>query len=55
MAEYCLHCFNKMNHCELTLKDAVLSKNLEICGGCKHKRNIIVKFKNWDFLKRILK
>lgn len=35
MAEFCLECWNRLNNLNLTEKDVVLSKNLDLCEGCE--------------------
>ncbi len=35
MAEFCLECWNKMNHTRLTKKDVFLSKDLDPLRGLR--------------------
>ena len=55
MAEYCLDCWNRLNKCRLAEKDVVFSAEPELCEGCGEQKNVIAKFKKWDFLKRVPK
>lgn len=41
MAEFCLDCWNEINHFQKTEKDYVLSKELELCEGCGRLCRII--------------
>ena len=52
MPEYCVECWNEINKCSLTEDDIELSKETEVCGECRKRKNVIVKFKNWKFLKK---
>ncbi len=48
MAEFCLECWNHLNNLNLTEKDVVLSKNLDLCEGCEDLKHIIVRYRsNW--------
>lgn len=49
MAEFCLECWNKMNHTRLTKKDVFLSKDLDLCEGCAELKRVIVRYKKRFF------
>ena len=34
MAEFCLDCWNKLNHIHLTEEDVTISEELDLCEGC---------------------
>ena len=34
MAEFCLDCWNRMNHTRQTERDCLLSNGRELCEGC---------------------
>ena len=34
MAEFCLDCWNRMNHAHWTERDYVLSNGRDLCEGC---------------------
>jgi len=42
MAEFCLDCWNKLNHTQLTEEDVVLSEYLDFCEGCAEMKPTIV-------------
>lgn len=43
MAEFCLDCWNKLNHTNYTEEDFVLSEELELCEGCAEFKPIILQ------------
>jgi len=45
MAEFCLDCWNKLNHIHLTEEDVILSKDLDLCEGCEEMKQVIIKYK----------
>jgi len=47
MAEFCLDCWNKLNHTHLTEEDVILDDELDICEGCAQMKPTIVRYKNW--------
>jgi len=42
MAEFCLDCWNKLNHTHLTEKDVTLSDEYEYCEGCMEMKTTVV-------------
>ena len=42
MAEFCLDCWNKLNHIRLTEEDVTLSEELDFCEGCAEWKQTIV-------------
>lgn len=42
MAEFCLDCWNRINHREDTKRDWILSEELDLCEGCGTRRQVIV-------------
>lgn len=43
MAEFCVDCWNRINHLQKTEKDYILSKELDLCKGCGKFRHVIVR------------
>ena len=41
MAEFCLDCWNELNHIHLTEEDVILSKHLDLCEGCEKMRPVV--------------
>lgn len=51
MAEFCLECWNKMNHTKDRPYEYILSKDLDICENCgEYKRIIIMKRVNQGYM-----
>jgi len=46
MAEFCLNCWNELNHIHLTEKDVIMSEELDLCEGCGEIKTTIVKYRN---------
>lgn len=42
MAEFCLDCWNRLNHTSYTERDFILSEELELCEGCAKFKPIIL-------------
>ncbi len=42
MAEFCLDCWNKMNHTQDTERDWILSETPDLCEGCGQWKPAIV-------------
>jgi len=45
MAEFCLECWNKINNINLSAKDVVCSKEVDLCEGCSEMKHVIIKYK----------
>jgi len=45
MAEFCLDCWNKLNHTHLTQEDVILSAELDLCEGCAQMKPTIDVFR----------
>jgi len=45
VAEFCLECWNKLNDDNLTKKDVVISKGLDLCEGCGKFKQVIICYK----------
>jgi len=43
LAEFCLDCWNRLNHTKDTEAEWVLSKELDLCEGCGCLKQVIVK------------
>lgn len=41
MAEFCLECWNKMNHTRLEEEDVILSAHLDLCEGCAEMKRVV--------------
>ena len=41
MAEFCLDCWNKINHTFLTKEDVILSDDLDLCEECEDMKPVI--------------
>lgn len=41
MAEFCLDCWNKMEHTDFTEKEAKLTRRLELCEGCGEYKRVL--------------
>jgi len=50
MAEYCLDCWNKMNHAHDTERDWILSDELDLCEGCGQWKPVIVTIRRHKLL-----
>lgn len=50
MAEFCLDCWNKMNHTHETERDWILSDELDLCEGCGEFRRVIVYERTFKLL-----
>jgi len=44
MAEFCLDCWNKINHTRLTEEDVILDEELDLCEECGEMKPTIIKF-----------
>jgi len=45
MAEFCLDCWNKLNHTHLTQEDVILSDDeWDLCEGCAQMKPTIIRF-----------
>ena len=44
MAEFCLDCWNKLNHTQLAQEDVILSEDPDLCEGCVQVKPTIVRF-----------
>jgi len=42
MAEFCLDCWNKLNHTHLTQEDVILSEDLDLCEECAEVKSVII-------------
>ena len=42
MAEFCLECWNKLNHSDYTERDYVLSEDLDLCEGCASFKPVVL-------------
>ena len=51
MAEFCLDCYNKLNHTHHKRRQVVLTPYLELCEGCcEYKRTILFFWEDvWFF------
>ena len=45
MAEFCLDCWNKMNHTLLTQEDVILSEDLDLCEECAEIKAVIIRYR----------
>ena len=45
MAEFCLDCWNELNHTRLIEEDVVLSDDLDLCEGCAQWKPVIENIK----------
>ena len=55
MAEFCLDCWNRLNHTSYTERDFILSEELELCEGCaKFKPIILAERKTQSLWHKIL-
>ena len=45
MAEFCLDCWNKLNHTRLTQEDVILSNELDLCEGCAQIKPTVVRYR----------
>lgn len=43
MAEFCLGCWNEINHTRLNEEDVILSDELDVCAICKRPKPVIIK------------
>ncbi len=43
MAEYCLDCFNRIEHTNFTENQVIASKSPSICEGCKHPKKVVIR------------
>jgi len=53
VAEFCLDCWNKMNHILLSERDVVLSNDLDFCENCGTWKPVVVKYKKPCGVKRL--
>jgi hypothetical protein len=44
MAEFCLDCWNKMNHTLLAKEDVILSEEPDLCEGCAELKPTVVRY-----------
>lgn len=42
MAEFCLDCWNRINKCNDTERDWILSRELDLCEGCGAWKPVLV-------------
>lgn len=42
MAEFCLDCWNRINECDDTQRDWILSRELDLCEGCGEWKPVLV-------------
>ena len=54
MAEFCLGCWNELNHTRLTEGDVVLSADLDFCEGCEEMKQVIEKYKERKSLAKLI-
>lgn len=55
MAEFCLDCWNRLNHTSYTERDFILSEELELCeGSAKFKPIILAERKTQSLWHKIL-
>ena len=47
MAEFCLDCWNKLNHSHKTERDYILSEEWELCEGCGKYCRVIEAERTW--------
>ncbi len=43
MAEFCLDCWNRLNHSQDTEWDWIISKELDLCEGCGQWKHVLVR------------
>ncbi len=57
MADFCIECFNKINETNLTTKEVVISKELNLCEECEEWKNVIIcikkRFAIYNFIKKL--
>ena len=41
MAEFCLDCWNKLNHTRLAKEDVILSDDFDLCEACAEMKPVI--------------
>ena len=41
MAEFCLDCWNKLNHTRLAKEDVILSDNFDLCEECAEFKPVV--------------
>ena len=44
MAEFCLDCWNKINHTHLAQEDVILSQESDLCQGCAEIKLTVVRY-----------
>jgi len=44
MAEFCLDCWNNLNHTHLAQEDVILDDELDLCEGCGKLKPTIITF-----------
>ena len=51
VAEFCLDCWNKINHTKLTEEDIIIDDEMDLCEGCGELKYVIIKYrkKNTNF------
>ncbi len=54
MAEFCLNCWNKINDINLSEKDVIISKDLDLCEGCAELKPVIIRYKRIYLFKEYL-
>ncbi len=42
MAEFCLECWNRINELNDSKRKYIISKNLDLCEGCKEFKPVII-------------
>lgn len=52
MAEFCLECWNRLNHSDYTERDYILSEDLDLCEGCASFKPVVLYWRS--FLSAIL-
>lgn len=50
MAEFCLDCWNRMNHAHWTERDYVLSDERDLCESCGEFRRVVEGERTLKFL-----
>lgn len=49
VAEYCLNCFNKIEHTNFTENQVVESTSPSICEGCKQPKKVVIRVRRSVF------
>jgi len=50
MAKFCLKCFNITTSGNLTQRDVILSKSLDLCEVCGKYRNVVLSYRKTKIL-----